>query len=84
MIINYEYGISFNGFIYGWKDKKLFRLPQTINKRFLPIKELKIIKVGNNKGYLLNQKRLSLSQLESMTGIINFKYEKTNSKDCPF
>ena len=84
MIINYEYGISFEGYLFGWKDKKLFRLPQVINKRFLPLKELKIINVGNNKGYLLNQKRLSFSQLESMTGIINFKDEKVNSKDCPF
>lgn len=84
MIVNYEYGITFKGFLYGWKDKKLFRLPQVINKRFLPLKELQIINVGNNKGYLLNQKRLSMHQLESMTGIINFKHEKITSKECPF
>jgi len=84
MIINYEYGITFKGYLYGWKYKILFRLPQMIGKRFLPLKELNIIKVGNHNGYLLNQKRLSMSQLESMTGIINFKVDKTISKDCPF
>ena len=84
MIVNYEYGITFNGFVYGWKDRKLFRLPQVINKRFLPLKELSVINVGNNKGYLLNQKRLSMKQLQSMTGIINFKVEKITSKECPF
>ena len=84
MIVNYEYGITFNGFVYGWKDRKLFRLPQVINKRFLPLKELSMINVGNNKGYLLNQKRLSMKQLQSMTGIINFKVEKITSKECPF
>lgn len=84
MIVNYEYGLTSECVIYGWKDKKLFRMPQMIGLRFYPLKELNIINVGNNKGYLVNQKRFSMLQLESMTGIINFKVEKTISKDCPF
>lgn len=84
MIINYEYGMTVEGVLFGWKEKKLFRMPQMIGLRFYPLKELPIIKVGNHEGYLLSKKRYSMNQLESMTGIINFKIEKTVSKDCPF
>lgn len=84
MIIKYKYGIDFDGIKYGWKDKKLFRMPQMIGKRFMPLKELALVDVGKQKGYYLNLKKKSLPQLEAMTTYINFEYEKVIDNDCPF
>lgn len=84
MIINYKYGISFDGILYGWKDKKLYRLPQMIDKRFYPLKELKLIEVGNKQGYNLNRKKKSLPQLEAMTVFIDKEVQTISDLDCPF
>lgn len=84
MIINYIYGFKFEGILYGWKDKKLSRLPQTIGKRFYPLKELELIQVGKQKGYLVGCKRKSIKQLKDMTVFINFEYQTISDKDCPF
>ena len=84
MIIKYKYGIDFEGVKFGWMDNKLFKLPQTVGKRFYPLKELPLITVGKQKGYLLNRRRKSLSQLESMTIYINFEHQMISTKDTPF
>lgn len=84
MIIDYKYGFDFDGILYGWKDKKLYRLPQMINKRFYPIKELTLINVGNQKGYNINRKKKSIRQLQDMTIFINYKHQVIKDKDCPF
>lgn len=82
MILNFKYGLEFNGIIYGWKDKELYRLPQMIGKRFYPLKKCGTCFEGN--GYLLLGKRKSIKQLESMTILINKKISKVVSSDCPF
>ena len=84
MILKFKFGVTFEGINYGWKDKKLFRLPQYIGNRFMPLKELKLIKVGNKKGYNLNKKKKSLDQLESMSIFINQEIQLIKDKDCPF
>lgn len=84
MVIKYIYGFKFDGILYGWKDKNLYRLPQTIGKRFYPLKELKEIEVGKKKGYLVGCKRKSISQLKDMTVFINFEYQAIKDSDCPF
>jgi len=89
MILRYKYGFDFNGVIYGFKDKKLFRLPQMIGKSFYPLKEVKYFeqkrKSGIFKGYLLyGNKRKSVAQLESMTCYINFEHEIIEDKSLPF
>ena len=84
MIIKYKYGFEINNFLYGWRDKKLYRLPQVVNKRFYPLREIKKIKVGNSIGYNVGRVKKSISQLEAMTIFINFELQKINDKDCPF
>ena len=84
MTIKYKYGFNFNGILYAWKSKNLFRLPQMIGKRFYPLKELKIIKVGNRKGYLVGCKRKSVEQLKDMTVFINYEHQEIKDSDCPF
>tara|TARA_R110001599_G_scaffold192226_3_gene387507 strand:- start:970 stop:1236 length:267 start_codon:yes stop_codon:yes gene_type:complete len=88
MIINYIYGFKENEVLYGFKEKKLYRLPQMIGLRFYPLKEvpLRIEIIGKSKwkGYLLRGKRKSLKQIESMTVFINHVVEEIKHSDCPF
>jgi len=81
MIIKYKYGFEYKGFLYGWKDKELFRLPTTKGMRtygLLPLKK------WNDKGYYIGRDRKSFSQIETMTNFINFEYQKIKDKDVPF
>lgn len=80
MIIKYIYGFVFEGTLYGWKNKKLYRLPQMIGKRFYPLKKLSF----SNGRYSVNRKRKSIKQLMDMTIFINYEYEKIVDEDCPF
>ena len=81
MIINYKYGFKFEGVLYGWKDKKLYRLPQTISKRFYCLKEL--VKRADGR-YSVSRKPKSKNQLKDMTVFINYEYQDITDKDCPF
>ena len=84
MIIKYKYGFEFNGFLYGWKDKELHRLPIFKDKKTLTFKKLKKIKVGNHFGYNVGRVKKSIKQLESMTIFINYELQTIKDKDCPF
>lgn len=61
MTIKYKHGFDFNGVLYGFKDKKLYRLPQMIGPRFYSKLEILLReekrKSGNWKGYLLYQNK---------------------------
>lgn len=80
MIVRYKYGFRFEGVLYGWKDKKLYRLPQMIGKRFYPLKECGSWQNGN----IVARKRKSHAQLKSMTHFIDVKIEQIKDNDCPF
>ena len=85
MITKYIKGIEVNGVVYGFKDKKLHRLPQMIGKRFYPLKEVPIIKVGNKRGYnLYRKKRLSFAQVESLLMFINIEVQDISDDEMPF
>lgn len=83
MIIRYKHGFEVNGYMYGWRNKNLYRLPQVVKKRFYPLKKIKQIKVGSSKGYHVGRVKKSMSQLEAMTILINFKHQRITDKDCP-
>ena len=87
MILNYKYGIIYKGIKYGWRDfekKELYKLPQTIGKRFYAGGKLKMLDVGKQKGYCLGCDRKSIKQLDAMTIYINFEHQQINDKDTPF
>ena len=86
MIIKYKYGFDFNGILYGWKSKELYRMPQNIGKRFYPLKQLEL-KTWNNgltRGYLVGKKRKSLEQLKAMTIFINHEDQVILDENLPF
>lgn len=86
MIWNFKYGFTYKEFNFGWRNKKLFRLPTIKNLKSYPIKELSTIDVGNKKGYRVVRDKKTIEQLMELTEIINYKYV-VNGKgddDCPF
>ena len=79
--MRYKYGFRFDGKLYGWKNKQLYRLPQIIGKRFYSLK-----KCGKwmDKGYYLGSQRKSHDQLEAMTCFIDHEIEEIKDSDVPF
>lgn len=85
MIIHYKFGFVFEGKLYGWKDKRLYKLPQEVNGRFYGLLECKKWKRnGKELGYFLGDKAKSTSQLLSMTHFIDKKIDVINDDDVPF
>jgi hypothetical protein len=80
MIVRFKYGFIHDNKVYGWKDKQLFRLPQQIGLRFYGLKECKPWK----DGFVLGSSRKSLSQLQSMTILIDKEIQVITDPDCPF
>lgn len=75
MTQTYRYGFNYKGLTFGWKDKKLFRLPSEKDSRNYSFKQLSIIDVGNKKGYRVSRDKKTVGQLMELTKEINYIYE---------
>lgn len=86
MIIIYKYGFTYKGFLFGWKEKKLYRLPSEKNLRNYSLKELSKIKINNHDGYRVVRDKKTIKQLMEMTELINYRYvvNGKQSNDTPF
>ena len=86
MVKTIRYGFEYNGILYGWIDKELFRIKSNNKKKHLPLKKLNLIYVGNKKGYRISGDRKTIEQLSQLNKVINFKLQinGAGSKDCPF
>ena len=80
------YGISYNGILYGWYEKELYRLPIVIGLRNFGFKKLNKVPIGNNFGYRLSQKGFTINQLLEITVLLNEPYliKKINHDSTPF
>jgi hypothetical protein len=67
MIIDFKYGFEYNGFLFGWHKKELYRLPSVSKGKSYGIKKLSIIKVGNDKGYRVKREKMSIKKIVEMT-----------------
>lgn len=68
----FKYGLEYKGYLFGWYEKELYRLPIKGEKNLL-LKKLNIIKVGNKKGYRLRRDKISIEHIKAMTIAINVK-----------
>ena len=80
------YGVSYNGILYGWHEKELYRLPINIGSRYFGLKKLSKVKVGNNYGYRLSQKAYTISQLQEITCLLvePFIINEIKNESTPF
>jgi len=85
MITRYKYGFRYKEKLYGWKNKRLYRLPQMIGKRYYSLLECAVwMRKGNPYGHYLGSDRKSDRQLKSMTCFINHEVDEVESDDMPF
>lgn len=81
MIIKFKYGFYHENILFGWSEKRLYRLPQMIGNRFYPLKEVKQNKAGL---YYIYDRLKSKAQLEFMAVVINQEVQLIRDKDLPF
>jgi len=70
MNLIFKYGFQYDGFLYGWNKKELYRLPSKSGNKSYGLKKLEQIKVGNSSGYRLKGAKLSIFQLKQLTAEI--------------
>lgn len=73
MNIIFKYGFEYDGFLYGWNKKELYRLPSKSGNKSYGLKKLDKINVGNTFGYRLKGAKLSIYQLKQLTTEINIE-----------
>jgi hypothetical protein len=83
-VIIYSFGFEFDGVLYCWKNKELYRMPYTKNNRSYQKRKLNLQKIGGSYGYFICGVAKSLFNLESITKKIEYKETFTIASDCPF
>ena len=71
MLITFKHGFEHDGFLYGWYQKELYRLPICVGTRKYRLKKLNAIMVGNKVGYRIRRAKLTIEQLKDKTMLIN-------------
>jgi len=80
----YKYGLEYKGVLYGWKNKKLYKLPYTKDKRSYTLKEIPSYCFKSTLVFNIQKTKLTLNRLKKLTKEINIEIvEYTNSK-IPF
>lgn len=77
-----KHGLNYNGIIYGWIKKKLYRLPyfNTKTKRSYDLKEVK--EIGNH--YLIARNKVNKITVKNKTTVINTEIIMYNEQLTPF
>jgi len=82
--MEFKYGFTYNGTRFGWKNKKLYRLPFEANNRSYGLKEIKPLLTGTTICYNIRKNRFTINALERMTEEVDWKVKVIKSEDCPF
>ena len=69
----YKFGFEYKNVLYGWKDKKLYKLPYTLNKRSYQLKEIPCYCFKSTMLYNIQREKLTINKLKLLTKEINFK-----------
>lgn len=80
----YKYGLEYKSVLYGWRDKKLYRLPYTRNLRSYQLKEVPFYCYKSSLVCNLQRTKITLKRLKGMTKEINYTLESFVSDDLPF
>lgn len=80
----YKYGFEYKGVKYGWKDKKLYRLPYVKNNRSYSILEIKFYCYKSTLIANIQRVKLTFNRIKEMTTEINIKLKSYISNDLPF
>ena len=77
-----KFGLNYGGILYGWMNKKLYRLPyfNAKTKRSYDLKEIK--QIGNH--YLISRNKVNLLTLKNKTIRIDYNLTVYVEPECPF
>ena len=82
--MEFNYGLTYDRTMYGWKDKQLYRLPFIRNNRAYGLKLIKPVMVKSTICYNLQRKKITINRIKLMTEKIDIVIEIVKDKDCPF
>jgi hypothetical protein len=80
----YKYGFEYKGVLYGWKNKKLFRLPYTKDKRSYSLKEIPFYCYKSTLVANIQRNKLTLNRIKTLTKEINIEINSYICDDMPF
>ena len=80
----YRYGFYYKEVPYGWKDKKLFRLPYQKGFRNYSLKEIPIYCFKTTLVCNIQREKITLNRLKSLTKPINVSVISFIHSDLPF
>ena len=83
--MTFEFGFEYKGAKYGFKSKKLYRLPHLKDGRNYGLLEIPQTKVGKTKVYRIQRDKLTLNRIQNITIAVEWEIERVGkNKDCPF
>ena len=80
----YKFGLKYKGVLYGWKNKKLYRLPYTKNKRSYTLKEIPFYVFKSTTVCNLQRDKVTFNKLKFLTEEINVRVESFEKDFLPF
>lgn len=80
----FKYGFEYNGIVYGWKDKKLYKLPYTKNKRSYALKEIPMYCFKSTFVFNISRRKLTINRLKQLTKEVNINVKTMDNNECPF
>ena len=83
-VIIYSFGFEFDGIIFCWKNKELYRMPHVKDNRNYKKRKLELQKIGGSYGYFICGIPKSLTNLKSITKRIDHKEFMNINSDVPF
>jgi hypothetical protein len=80
----YKYGFTFKGVTYGWKNKKLYRLPHTKNSKSYSILEIKFYCFRSTTVANIQKTKLTINRIKGLTKEINISLSSIVDEDLLF
>ncbi len=80
----YKYGLEYKGVLYGWKDKKLYRLPYIKDKRSYSLLEINFYCYKSTLVANIQRTKLTMNRIKSLTKEINIELDSYVFSDMPF
>ncbi len=82
--IEFRFGFIYKGVRYGWKDKKLFRLPFERNKRTFGLKEIPMYVFKSTQVYNVQRDKLTILKLKKRTEQVKWSVNFLVEDEIPF
>lgn len=80
----YKYGFVYKGVTYGWKDKKLYKLPYVKDNRSYQLKQIPLNYFKYTLVANIQREKLTIRKLKDLTFEINYLYTSYIDDGVPF